>query len=992
MSWIRRQRWVAPAALLFLFAAAGVMLYRSRGAADPPSRSFEESLRQARQDLSAGRYSAAEDAAVHALELTSDSSAALLIAAEAATRGNRLAAAIGYYRRVPQDAGADYVAAMYGTAEILIHQGRLSDGERTLRRVLRRDAGHLKANYRLAYLLEITGRNWESVPFAIALLRHEVIDPARLFLLGDVERFFDVGDFLEQCRKAAPDDPLPRLALARRALAANRLDRAEELLNHVVSRNPGLIEAQARLGEVLLMKRRYAALARWHRQLPTNASEHPEIWVVRGGLCRDLGDVNGAVRCFREAIAREPSHRYANYQLGQLLRGKNHNDLAAAYQDRARKLAELATILDRLHRGVSQKRFDIQNVRKVVELTESLGRLWEAWAWSQFLLRNIPPDTRPSWLEQTAARLRPRLRDELPRQATRTLRASGSLAVDAFPVPDWERVFSGISRPAVAEDSGRANVRFRDLALSAGIDFRYFNSADPSTAGARLFETTGGGVGVIDFDSDGWPDLYFTQGAPWPLTGKPHGYSNRLYRNTPNGRFRDETAAAGLQEAGFGQGVAVGDFDNDGFPDLYVANLGRNRLYRNNGDGTFSDATSAAGFHRADWTTSCLLADLNGDTLPDVYDVNYVSGDLSRICSRDEKPMACSPTAFSAAQDRVFLNRGDGRFEEATDSSGIVAPHGYGLGVVAADFNGSGRLSLCIANDQTPNFFFVNQTRPGGPLKFTEQAVPTGLATDAEGKPQGSMGIAAGDADGDGRLDLFVTNFYRESNTLYVAQPGGFFVDRTRSAGLRTASFLLLGFGTQFLDADLDGRPDLVLTNGHIDDLRSLGEPFEMPPQFFSNRGDGRFQELPAKSLGGYFQKTWRGRGLARLDWDRDGREDFVVSHIDAPAALVTNQTRSGAKSLRIQLRGTRASRDAIGTTVRITLGKRVFVQQLTAGDGYQASNQRQLVFGLGAAPHADAIEVRWPNGSKQAFGRMASGSELLIIEGNPRPLVLSKE
>jgi len=265
-----------------------------------------------------------------------------------------------------------------------------------------------------------------------------------------------------------------------------------------------------------------------------------------------------------------------------------------------------------------------------------------------------------------------------------------------------------------------------------------------------------------------------------------------------------------------------------------------------------------------------------------------------------------------------------------------------------------------------------------------------GLAFDRDGAAQACMGVAAGDADQDGLLDLFITNYFRESNTLYQQQ-GGMFVDATRPAGLREASFSWLGFGTQFLDADLDGLLDLVITNGHVDDYSKVGQPFEMPPQLFRNRGQAHFQELASQDLGLYFQQRYRGRGLARLDWNRDGREDFVVSHLDAPVALLTNQTKQHGNHLAVQLVGTASSRDAIGSRVTVTSGDNSWTAQLTAGDGYQASNQRQLVFGLGQNHQPDKLTVHWISGATQTFTNLPLNSEIRIVEGQHSYSLLSK-
>jgi hypothetical protein len=259
------------------------------------------------------------------------------------------------------------------------------------------------------------------------------------------------------------------------------------------------------------------------------------------------------------------------------------------------------------------------------------------------------------------------------------------------------------------------------------------------------------------------------------------------------------------------------------------------------------------------------------------------------------------------------------------------------------------------------------------------------LAYDADGKALACMGVAAGDADGDGRLDLFVTNYYEESNTLYLQGSSGTFIDATTASGLRAPSYRMLGFGTQFIDGELDGYPDLIVTNGHVEDLSERQVPYKMPPQYFRGLGGGKFAELPAAELGEFFEGKYLGRGLARLDWNRDGREDFVISHLDAPTALVANVSPETGHYLAVQLRGVRSSRDAIGAEVAIEAAGRRRTQWLTAGDGYQASNQRQLAFGLGAEERVQKLHVRWPSGLRQEFNDLAADQVLILVEGSPR-------
>ena len=360
-------------------------------------------------------------------------------------------------------------------------------------------------------------------------------------------------------------------------------------------------------------------------------------------------------------------------------------------------------------------------------------------------------------------------------------------------------------------------------------------------------------------------------------------------------------------------------------------------------------------------------------------------GDASRAtCRRADELQWCCPDAFAAAQDRLFLSHGDGTFHDATEDSGLAVADGKGLGIVAADFTGTGLLSLFIANDAVANGYFINQTSSrGSTLVFQESAATFGLALDDAGLAQACMGVAAGDANGDGRVDLFVTNFFEQSNTLYLQQPLGHFVDTTRRSGLRDASYRQLGFGTQFLDGDLDGRPDLVVTNGHVLDLSRQGVPYEMPPQYFRNRGDGRFEELPAALLGPFFEQRLLGRGMARLDWNRDGRDDFAVSHINASASLVTNVSPSPGNFLSVRLVSVTGDRDAFGSAVTVASGNAEWTQQLTAGDGYQASNERRLLFGLGNAEHVDILTIRWPSGRTETWNDLPANTDVIFRESS---------
>jgi hypothetical protein len=626
----------------------------------------------------------------------------------------------------------------------------------------------------------------------------------------------------------------------------------------------------------------------------------------------------------------------------------------------------------------------------VAQHMEGLGRYWEATGWCQLTMR-LDPQAR--WPLQMQQRFHPVIA-ECKTLTIDSFNPAFQVDLSHHPLPQWSRQSDTEATPLARGPLVKAAASFRDDAATVGIDFTYFNSADPSVPGQQMYEFSGGGVAALDYDVDGWPDVYFTQGCHWPVNESDLTHLDRLCRNNSGMHFEDVTELTGIIESRFGQGLAAGDYDNDGFPDLYVGNIGGNRLFHNNGDGTFTDVTASLGPDPGRWTTSCAMADLNGDGFADIYAANYLEGPdiFTRMCQhKDGVARMCAPFDFDGSQDQFLLNRGDGTFVDATSASGFQVPHGKGLGVVAADFNGSGQLSLMIANDLVPNFYFQNQTSSrGAPPTFVEHGFISGLALNVDGQAQGSMGIAVDDWNHDGRLDLFVTNFLKEGSTLYRQMDRDSFQDDTAAAGLLQPSLITLGFGTQSLDGDLDGSPDLLVTNGHVDDHRAYGQPYPMPTQYYHNIENGRFVEGKTDELGSFFATPHLGRGLARLDWNRDAREDAVVSHLHEKAALLTNTTSPHGHFLAIHLRGVKCERDAIGTTVTVKSQLGARVRQLTAGDGYQASNQRLLVFGLGDNTAFEELQIHWPSGLQQSFPSLPVDCELLIVEGRPDAVVLS--
>jgi hypothetical protein len=518
-----------------------------------------------------------------------------------------------------------------------------------------------------------------------------------------------------------------------------------------------------------------------------------------------------------------------------------------------------------------------------------------------------------------------------------------------------------------------------DGSAAAGITYFYESGASDR----RLFiaDTMGGGVGLIDFDGDGWLDIYLVNGCSLPFYVKNPTAPNILYRNQRDGTFRDVTASAKVAGRGYGMGCTVGDYDNDGDDDLFVTGLRGTILYRNRGDGTFEDVTNSAGVFSDRWTTAAGFGDLDGDGDLDLVVVTYVdvSLDDEHMC-RDNagRPIHCSPGYYPAQADLLYRNNGDGTFTEVSQSSGFVAENGRGLGLAIADLDADGKLDIFVANDASPNFLFRNQ----GGLRFEEIGAEAGVATNGSGLATASMGVIAEDLDGDGRIDLFITNLVNESSTLFRNQGGMLFIDATLASGLDAPSRPKTGFGDAVLDVDNDGYLDLFVANGHVDHRPWANSPMNQTALFFWGRDRGRFEVATASDASSYFARKIVGRGVAAGDLDNDGRVDLVVIHRDAPAALLWNRAKAG-HWLGIRLRGSPSGRTPIGSQVTCRIGGRTLVRWLTSGTGYLSTHDPRLWFGLGDATRIDRLEVKWPSGRVQSWTALSADRLLTIVEAS---------
>jgi len=523
-------------------------------------------------------------------------------------------------------------------------------------------------------------------------------------------------------------------------------------------------------------------------------------------------------------------------------------------------------------------------------------------------------------------------------------------------------------------------IEFRDITQAAGIRFVHNNGAFGKK---YLPETMGSGVAFIDYDGDGWPDIFLVNGMDWPGHFRRHS-TPKLYRNNHDGTFTDVTARAGLAVELYGMGVAVGDYDNDGHDDLFVTALGQNHLFHNNGDGTFTDVTRAAGlWGPREFSTGAAWVDYDRDGHLDLVVANYVQwspeNDIS--CTLDGRQKSyCTPESYKGASPRLWHNHGDGTFEDVTRKAGLYDPTSKGLGVAILDYDQDGWPDILIANDTQPNKLYHNN----GNGTFTEKGVLAGVAFNEDGVARAGMGVDAADYDRSGYPSIIITNFSNQMLALYHNEGNGLFVDEAPRSEVGRASLLTLGFGCFFFDYDLDGWLDLFVANGHIEnEIGRVQErvTYAQPPHLFRNLGKGKFQEVTAQ-MGRSFSAPRVARGAAYADIDNDGDLDLIITTNGGPAALFRNEGTAN-HSLRVRLVGTRSNRDGIGAVVRVTSGGQTQWQMLRSGSSYLSQSELVLTFGLGQRTQADALEAHWPSGQVDRLTKVAVGQFITIKEGS---------
>ena len=894
-----------------------------------------------------------------------------------------LSAAIELLDTIPADHPEAGLPALGQSADWCLQIERYDDAEKRFERILESvpDAGMV--HRQLAFLFNRQGRRHEAAQHVRSLCRQGDV------LQDELHSLIQLTDAMYDPPNKAPATPNDRLYIpigvsgaARKLFTDEKFQEAVDLLNDSIRAKQQPPSVVAFFGRAAAEAQDDAQLQWWLANADEATKGYAEYWAALGTALWTQRKPEPAIRALLESLDRDPRDFRTIVRLRAALRAIGREEEAELWTKRWQTLRDVSAENNKIA-GARQP--DTAAMLKLATLLDSLDRKLESVVWRYLagLYGKAPQE------EMQALQLEMRHIVEADEGFPDRPNRLCGMQLDEFPLPP-EDAF-----PKIDTEHGQSiafgskvptPARFQNIAGDVGLAHAYRISATEQANGFAIYQSFGGGVAVIDYDLDGNADLYFAQGGSDPpdfIGGQANGaLSNLLYRNEQaNGRrLSDVTGAAKLNQRRYTTGVTVGDWNQDGFPDLVVANIGSNSLWINSGDGTFRQEAFDDRDNKSVLTTSLALGDLNGDALPDVFELNYLDDpDIGARPDRNEQGQVINwlrPGDFDPAKDRIGVNdgRGAASFSFVSDADTASA---NGLGVVLGDFDAAPGNEVFVTNDTDPNQLWV---AAGDSDQRVDVAMAKGCAFAFDGVPTAAMGIAAGDFDRNGALDFHVTNFHDESVCLYLRE-GELFQDRKIRFQLAEPSSSVLGFGTQAIDYDNDGMLDLAVTNGHIEQSIVIPEPFEQPPQMFANLGN-RFEWVPVEDASGYWGKKHVGRSLTRLDFDRDGRSDFVITHLAEPSALLVNQTRTDNHWLQVRLIGTQSERDAIGARVEIVVSGRRLTEWLVSGDGFFSKNESVLSFGLGDRDQIESLTVTWPTGLTQEFRQLESDRRWVIIEG----------
>lgn len=781
----------------------------------------------------------------------------------------------------------------------------------------------------------------------------------------------------------------PGLGMARWFFSQDEFERALDALDSEVVRSGSIpvtaadVNQQAATsalrGRLLAELQRTDEFLGWATECDPETQEYSDYWIALGIHFFDQQQLTASAGALMQGIYIDPTDDAGCHRLARVWVALRHDRAAALMREHAIRVATLKNVARQLSLTESQPDRTADLPAQLI----SIARPFEAIGWALNDLASGNPGKRAALLQQFS-----RLRQDPAVVGMSSEYVMMDMKRDTYPLRDVLKKLPDskdsdanpsqkTSSPEAIVTHGASEPVFVNVASKHGLHFQWYPNEDGNLASIPMHEMMGGGIAVCDFNLDGKPDVYFAQGSGEPP--KERGArSNQLQQNLGQS-FIDVTEMSGTVDFGYSSGIAAGDVNQDGFPDLYLGCLGHNRLLINNGDGTFQDATPSLGGVTPQFTSSVAIADLTGDGMPELFECVYVEmEDGFRLPDRDANgdELPPNPNDYYAEADRWYRSRGDGRMDVQVVDRKRIQP-GTALGLVVTDIDGDGANDVFVANDARPNHLL---------MKFASGQVSnvadlSGLGYGFRGFSNSCMGIASGDFNRDGRLDLHITNFLNESNNLFLQGEGGLFSDYATRFRLNPLCEPYTGFGIKKIDLDRDGWSDFVVTNGHVFDQSANGINFQMSPQVLMNEAT-HFR--PAQNDSGYFGKRYVGRSMAKIDFDRDLDLDLVVGHLDAPIALLENRTEKPGSGLQFELIGTQTERDGIGCRVVVDFNGQLLTDWVVAGDGYLSSDESVLDFGIGNTKGVGTVQVHWPSGVKQTFKGVEPNQRYLITEGDP--------
>ncbi|MGC6550947.1 MAG: FG-GAP-like repeat-containing protein [Rubripirellula sp.] len=707
------------------------------------------------------------------------------------------------------------------------------------------------------------------------------------------------------------------------------------------------------------------------------AEEYSEYWSAIGTFLASQQQAAPACRALLEALDRDPTDFRSMNRLHQMLEVSGETELAKRWENRWKANREVLLANNAISEAETP---DVNAMDEIASQLSGLGRNAEAVLWKMLesFHRGLDANALNGWNQQREQLFRDQR--GFPSREIRLCEMDNQI----YPLPDLNQLRTAINGAEKTYPTGdgisEAVAVFKNVASEKGLHHQFLLSTSELESGFAMYHQAGGGVAIIDYDLDGMQDIYFAQGAADAPDFKSK-LPNSLFRNSDR-NFSEVTAKAQVGDTHYTIGCSTGDWNQDGLPDLITSNIGPNLLMINNGDGTFSSKPIPGSESKQVMPASLAIADLNGDTIPDLFETNYIDDRTLDLrperAENGEVIEAVGPADFQPAADRIGLNDGTGQILFAELQTTLESNY-RGLGLVVTDFNGDGLNEIFVGNDKSPNQLWSTVDNDPSEIQWRDIAMPSGAAFSFDGGGTASMGIASGDFDRSGSLDLHVANFQNENACLYLSQ-NGFFQDRVAQYRLGVPSYGVLGFGSQSIDFNLDGFLDLAVTNGHIDNYQKMSGDFKQRFQLFRNQNK-RFTEVSWTNDSPYATEKHLGRALAKMDFDNDGREDLVVTHINEPSALLRGATESNNHWLQIQLVGVQSERDAIGAKITVRFAEQELHQWITAGDGYLCRNHNLACFGLGAADEVQNIQIDWPTGKSQLISSTTVDQRILVIE-----------